>query len=446
MQYTLPYKYSPRHYQLPVLSALDNGATRAVAVWHRRSGKEKTFINYMAKRTAQRVGTYYYLFPTYAQAKKAVWDGMDRDGFPFIGHFPKEYVVLSDKSEMKLTLASGSVFQLVGTDNIDAIMSTNPIGCVFAEYSLQNPRAWDYLRPILRENGGWAVFDYTPRGKNHGHTLYELARKLQAEGDPAWFCQRLTVHDTGVLSPDDIEAERREGMSEDMIQQEYFCSFEGVQQGSIYGRQMEVAEREGRICGVPWQPDLAVDTWWDIGTGDATAIWFTQNVGREVHVIDYYENSGAGVGVDHYIKYLQSLPYVWGSHTGPHDLNGHQFAAGGKSAWEVARGLGVKFAVLQATDRGDGINAGRAFIGRCWFDARKTERGRLALVSYHYAWDEKRMVFSTAPYHDWSSNGADAWRYLAVGHKTAQPRKDGPGRARVMTVAPGESLNAWMGA
>ncbi len=87
------------------------------------------------------------------------------------------------------------------TDNFDGIMSTNPIGCVFAEYSLQDPRAWDYIRSILRENGGWAIFDFTPRGRNHGYALYQIARKLQAEGDPTWFAEKLTVDDTHVLSP-----------------------------------------------------------------------------------------------------------------------------------------------------------------------------------------------------------------------------------------------------
>lgn len=452
MGIVLPHRFSPRPYQLPVLGALDRGATRAVAVWHRRSGKEKTFVNLMAKRTAQRVGAYYYLFPTFTQAKRAIWDGRDRDGFRFIDHFPDDYVTNRNESELKLTLASGSIFQLVGTDNFDGIMSSNPIGCVFAEYSLQDPRAWDYIRPILRENGGWAVFDYTPRGKNHGKTLFDTASKLQAEGDPAWYCEKLTIADTGVLTEADMDAERREGMSEDMIQQEYFCSFEGVQHGSIYGRQMEQAEADGRICGVPWQPHLPVSTWWDIGTGDATAIWFTQTVGREVHVIDYYENAGAGIGVDHYIRHLQNLPYLWGKHHGPHDLRSHSFAALGKSAFEVAESMGFRFDVIPpASGRGgvslaDGIDAGRAFIARCWFDRIKTERGRKALEAYHYAYDEKRKMFQDAPYHDWSSHAADGWRYLAIGYAPDSVRRQDDSKKWSMSnTRESAGDTAWMG-
>src|SRR5215469_16262935 len=123
----------------------------------------------MIRRAAERVGTYFYAFPTYIQAKKAVWDGRDRDGFPFLAHLPPALVKAKNEQELKLTLVNGSVLQLVGTDNINALMSTNPIGVVMAEYALQDPQAWDYLRPILRENGGWAAFDFTPRGKNHGY-------------------------------------------------------------------------------------------------------------------------------------------------------------------------------------------------------------------------------------------------------------------------------------
>jgi phage terminase large subunit len=427
----LPHNFKPRHYQLPILKAMDSGATRGVAVWHRRAGKEKTFINYTAKRAAERVGTYFYLFPTYAQAKKAIWDGRDKDGFPFMGHFPDSVVKSRNVSDMKVEMINGSVFQLIGSDKIDSIMSTNPIGVVFAEYSLQNPGAWDYIRPILIENGGWAIFDFTPRGKNHGYTLYQMAKKLMDAGDKRWFAQVLTVADTGVLTEAQIQEERESGMDEELIQQEYYCSFAGVMQGAIFGKQMDLAEREGRITGVPWQPNAPVDTWWDIGTGDATAIWFTQDIGREIHVIDYYENSGVGIGIDHYIRHLrQELPYDYGKHTGPHDIENHSFAANGKSAKEVAKGLKFDFDVAPKTTKKDGIDAARLLSRKCYFDRVKTEKGRNALTSYHWTWDDKRKIFTSEPYHDWSSNGADSFRYLGVSHKgsTHKRRDDRPGR------------------
>ena len=438
---TVPHNFAPRHYQLPVLKALDGGAKRVVAVWHRRSGKEKTFINYTAKAMLQRVGTYFYLFPTYAQAKKAVWDGRDRDGFAFIDHFPPPLVQSKNITDLQVKLINGSVFQLIGTDNIDSIMSTNPIGCVFAEYSLQDPRGWEYVRPILRENGGWAIFDFTPRGKNHGWDIYQLAVKLQAEGDPTWFAQRLTVADTGVLSPGDIDAERREGMDEDLIQQEFYCSFSGANQGAYFAKQMAQAEDDGRVTRVPYQTEAAVDTWWDLGVGDATAIWFTQNIGREVHVIDYYEESGEGL--PHYAKVLQGKGYVYGTHNAPHDIRVRELGSG-KSRIETAANLGFKFEIVPQISLDDGIDAARSFIGRCWFDRDKTERGRNALVTYAKTWDDKRKMFSSSPFHNWASHGADAFRYLAVGHKSTQMRK--AISTRQVVHAGGGSGTGWMGA
>jgi hypothetical protein len=434
---TLPFNFQPRPYQLPVLRSLDSGIKRVVAVWHRRAGKEKTFVNYTAKAAFQRIGTYYYIFPTYSQAKKVLWDGRDRDGFPFMAHFPKAIVSASNEQEMRKELVNGSAVQLVGSDNIDSIMGTNPLGCVFSEYALQDPKAWDYMRPILRENGGWAIFDYTPRGKNHGWQLYEMAK-----GNPDWYAEILTIRDTGVLTDADIQAERDAGMSEELIQQEFFCSFEGVMVGSVFGHAMNEAEREGRICGVPWQSEFPVDTWWDIGVGDPTAIWFTQDVGREIHVIDYYENSGAGVGIDFYAKHLQTLPYVWGTHHGPHDLEAHQFAANGKSTREVAAMLGLRFVVTEKLDKQSQINAGRAFLKRCYFDRKKTERGRDALTSYHFRYDDKRKAFDDEPYHDWASNAADAWMQLAVGHKIAMKTRQA--KVEVIQYQPGDEQLSWM--
>jgi hypothetical protein len=225
MKITIPHNYTPRHYQVGLYNCLADGYRRAVAIWHRRAGKDKSLINIAIKEAMQRVGTYFYFFPTYNQGRKILWDGMDKTGFPFLGHIPE--AIRDGKpnnTEMKLRLTNGSAFQVIGTDNIDTIVGTNPIGCVFSEFSLQDPIAWEFIRPILRENGGWAIFNYTPRGHNHGHALYEMAK-----GNPDWYCECLDINATGALTEADIQAERDAGMPEDLIQQEYYCSFEAAQ-------------------------------------------------------------------------------------------------------------------------------------------------------------------------------------------------------------------------
>lgn len=396
---------------------MDNGTKRAVWIAHRRAGKDKTLLNYTIKEMFRRIGTYYYLMPTYAQAKKIIWDGIDGDGQKFLNHFPQEAIKNTNNTEMKIELINGSIFQLIGTDKIDSIMGTNPVGCVFSEYSLQNPQAWDLMRPILRENGGWAVFNYTPRGKNHGYELY-----LMAKNNPEWFCQVLTVRDTcredgdPIITEADIATERDEGMDEDLIQQEYFCSFTAAVTGSYYAKQIQLAEDEGRICSVPHQPNIKVDTWWDLGIGDSTAIWFTQTVGKEIRVIDCYENNGEGLPF--YAKHLQSLPYVYGEHNAPHDIQVRELGTG-KSRVETAKTLGIKFKVIPMLSIEDGIEASRSILASCWFDKDKCKSGLHALREYHKEYDEKKKVFKSYPCHDWSSHYADAFRGLAVGFKEA---------------------------
>ena len=216
----LPFNFTPRPYQKRLYNCIADGYLRAVTAWHRRAGKDKTMINIMAKEAIKRVGSYYYFFPSYKQGRRILWDGMDRDGFPFQGHIPKEIRDKTNDQEMRIKLKNGSLIQIVGTDDIDAVVGSNPVGCVFSEYALQKPDAWTFIRPILAENGGWAIFNSTPRGLNHFHEIYQTAKR-----EPDWFSELLTIDDTGVLTEADIQKERDEGMSESLIRQEYYCDF-----------------------------------------------------------------------------------------------------------------------------------------------------------------------------------------------------------------------------
>lgn len=222
MEITIPHKFNPRTYQLPFLEAMDNGYKRAFLVWHRRAGKDKECFNFMVKKAFERVGTYFYFLPEYAQAKKVIWDNIDNDGFRMLDHIPKEVVKSINKTELKIDLVNGSVIQLLGADTFDKSgVGTNPVGVVFSEYPINRPEIWGFVRPILKVNGGWAVFNGTPRGQNHAYELLKMAEGLPE----TWFTQILTVEDTNVLSKEDIDQERAEGMPQDLIDQEYYCKF-----------------------------------------------------------------------------------------------------------------------------------------------------------------------------------------------------------------------------
>jgi len=413
MAITLPYNYIPRDYQLPFLKAMDSGCNRAVKVWHRRAGKDKTDLNFMVKRAMQRKGYYPYFFPTTAMGRKILWDGMDKSGFKFLDHIPRDLIEgKPNQTEMKLRLKNGSIIQIMGTDNIDNV-GVNPVGCNFSEFSLQNKKAWDLIRPILAENGGWAVFNFTPRGKNHAYDLLKMA-----QANDKWFAEVLTVDDTKAISKAAIQEERDSGMSEDMVQQEFYCSFELGQEGSYYGKYMTRALQGGRICSVPFDPAVLVDTAWDLGVGDSTAIWFFQQTGGEIHLIDYYERSGEGLA--HYASVLEKKKreynLLYGNHYAPHDIEARELGTG-LSRKEYASQLGLNFVTLPKISIDAGIEAVRSILPRCWFDARNCDYGTKVLENYRKRLDEKHNVYSNIPQHDWASHGADAFRYLAIAIK-----------------------------
>ena len=335
-----------------------------------------------------------------------------------MGHFPTEVVKNKNETELRIELINGSAVQLIGTDNIDSIVGTNPVGCIFSEYAVQDPKAWDYIRPILRENDGWAVFNFTPRGKNHGYTLYQMARN-----NPEWFAEILSVKETKAISEADIAKEIAEGMSEELADQEFRCSFEGVMFGAYFGKQLQKAEADKRLCVVPYEEGLGVETWWDLGIGDSTVIWFTQSHGREIRVIDYYEASGEGLA--HYAKVLQNKPYIYSRHYAPHDIEVRELGSG-RSRKETAASLGLVFQTVPNLPVEDGIEAARTILSRCWFDREKCAKGLNALASYHKAFDDKAKDWKSYPSHDWSSHAADAFRYLAVGHKTTPVKTKEP--------------------
>lgn len=219
---TFPHKFQPRSYQLALLRALDAGIKRAVIVWNRRSGKDKVCFNYMVRCAAEKVGTYYYMLPTREQAKRVIWENIDNDGFKMLDHIPKEAVKSTNGTELKIELTNGSIIQLIPANEFsERGVGTNPIGVVFSEYSLTDEKAWIYLRPIVLANGGWVIFNFTPRGMNHAHLVLQIAKNNPNE----WFNEILTVNETKVVTMDQIDRERREGMPEDLIQQEYFCKF-----------------------------------------------------------------------------------------------------------------------------------------------------------------------------------------------------------------------------
>jgi len=404
-------RYEPRPYQLPILKALDSGYKRVLAVMPRRSGKDITALNYMIRKMWECPGVYYYIFPTYAQAKKVIWDSITNEGRRVLDYFPEDLIISKNSQEMKIRMKTidgkESLFQLVGSDNVDSLVGTNPRGCVFSEYALQDPHAYQYISPILVANGGWALLISTPRGRNSMWALKQIA-----EASPDWFYMRLTVEDTNHIPLEEIERERREGiMSEDMILQEYYCSFTRGIEGAYYAKYLDTLVREQRLGEVPWENGFKVHTAWDIGVRDSTTIIFFQSIGQTVRIIDCYENSKEGI--EHYVSVLENKPYTYGKHIAPHDIRVREWGSG-ITRIEKARQLGVKFTLADEYSIQDGIEAGRSLFSKLWIDQKRCEPLIKALENYRQEYDSKKRIYKTRPLHDWSSHFADCYRYLAV--------------------------------
>ncbi|MCD6307405.1 MAG: hypothetical protein J7M24_00260 [Candidatus Latescibacteria bacterium] len=414
----IPHNFIPRWYQRPLYNCLERGIRRAIAIWHRRAGKDKTFINVMARELFKRVGVYYYFFPTYAQGRKILWDGIDKDGFKFLDHIPRDLRAAENSTEMKITLRNGSIFQVIGTDKFNRIVGPNPIGCVFSEYSLQDPRAWGLIQPILAENEGWALFNCTPRGKNHAYTMYRMSLD-----NPDWFSELLTVEDTKAITQEAIEQVRREGMSEDLIRQEFYCSFEASIPGAYYANEMRMADEQGRVCKAPVEPNVPVNTYWDLGHDDSTSIWLGQDVGREVRFVGYYTNSNESIV--HYVNWLKdwrdSRRVTFGTHYLPHDGAITSLQTGMTMTQYVSQ-YGLDAEIVRRPQKKDAaIEMVRQFLSRCWFDREACEEGLESLKHYRKEFNEKNGVYAVHPVHDWASHGADAMQTAALQHQTVSP-------------------------
>ena len=408
--------WEPRPYQLPLLKYMSQKkrSLRAVVAWHRRAGKDLTCVNIMAIKAFQRVGTYWYVLPYANQARRIVWNGMTGEGKKFIDYFPKEVVEKKSEQEMRIHLKNGSVIQLMGSDDPDKMVGANPIGVVFSEYSISDPSAWQLINPILAENGGWALFNGTPRGENH---FYKVLLRAQSEGD--WYSSHLSVKDTKVIPADELRKARNELNNEARFQSEYMCSFKTPVEGAYYGAQINKAYKEKRVMDtIAVDPMLPVHTAWDLGMDDATTIWFVQLFKNEIRVVHYYENSGEGL--PHYARYLHvwsnQKDVTYGKHYAPHDIKVRELGTG-KSRLETARGLGLKFVTVKKLAIIDGIEAVRNILNRCWFAKDGCYAGLEALKGYHKEFDSSRGVFRKTPVHDKNSHGADAFRTLAVGLK-----------------------------
>src|SRR5262245_9689011 len=402
----LPNAFTARWYQARAMAYFDSHGKRAVHVWARRSGKDVCFMHQIAKAAHQRIGTYFHMLPTYAQAKKTVWDAIDDQERRIIDTvFPKAIRKGQNETELKIDFRNGSIYQLIGADNFNTVVGSNPIGLLMSEYALIDPRAWQFFRPILAQNQGWAVFLGTPRGYNHFHDMLEIAKR---ERD--WDWSVVDAIQAGTMTQADIDREVRTGMPEEMADQEYLVSFSAANVGAILGRRIERAEKDGRINDdVKLDPNGAgVVVSSDIGYRDTAAFWFWQAIPGGFQLLGYDEDNG--LDAEDWIERLRAQPIPISKVMLPHDAKAKTFSSR-HSVLEKFLQAGFRCAIVPQTRIVDRINAARSVIQRCKFSKAACSKGLQMLRDWSFKFDEERKTFSREPDHNYASHGGDAFSY-----------------------------------
>jgi phage terminase large subunit len=406
----------------------ENGK-RAVAIWHRRAGKDEVALHHSAIAAALRPGNYAHTLPEYAQGRKAIWGAVN----PHTGKrrideaFPLDLRTHTQDQEMKICLVNGSTWQVIGSDTYNtSLVGTSIAGIVFSEYALSNPSAWAYARPMIEENNGWALFISTPRGHNHCKALFDYAQT-----QPGWFAELLTARDTGALNDEQLLAAQQEyvslyglDMGGAQFRQEYMCDWSAAVLGAFYASEMAQVRAEGRVTEVEPPAGARVHRAWDLGMRDDTAVWFFSPVGSQLYIYDCLSASGAGLEWwrDTIVKLHEERGWLHGVDYVPHDAKVRELGSG-RTRVETMQALGLAPMLVPLATMQDGINAVRRTLPLCVFHPRCEAIGLTALEQYRREWDDDKKAFRVSPLHDWTSDRADSFRYLSLGWKQAPLRE-----------------------
>jgi|TARA_Y100000033_G_scaffold28626_1_gene27204 hypothetical protein len=404
--------YRPREYQLEVHKSRKRFS---VLVCHRRFGKSVLSINELIKTAADKPRSLCaFIAPTYRQGKSIAWEYLKFYTQPLL-----KIGGTRNESELRIDLFNGSRIQIFGADNPDSIRGMGFDAVVLDEYAIMAPRVWtEIVRPAVADKLGWVLFIGTPMGHNQFWEVYDYALR----GHDDWYGKLYRASDTKVIPVEELE-QARSIMTPEQYEQEFECSFTAAVSGSYYGRLITKADKDGRIGNVPIDDNVGVETWWDLGIGDSTAIWFAQRVGQEIHLVDYYETSGESLA--HYAEILKEKDYCYSNHIAPHDIMARELGTG-KSRLEVANELGIDFDIAPKLEVDHGIESVRNALPNCYFDREKCKVGLDALRQYRKQWDEKNQVFKNKPLHDWCSHAADSFRYGCVAEPLDKSEWDRP--------------------
>lgn len=423
------HEFRVRWYQRAFHEALvQQKKKRLIEIAHRRWGKDEIVLNGFRELSQKRIGTYWHCFPEYAQARKAIWNGINgRTGKRRIDEaFPPEIRKRVNDNDMFIETVWGSTWQLLGSDRYNATVGSGPVGIAYSEWALCNPAAWAYHKPMIEETDGTAAFITTPRGNNHAKTMYQ-----RAVGNEQWFAQLSSIHETKALSAEQLAESLEEykdlygadlGLA--MFEQEYYCSFAGAMVGAYYGSEMNTAEREGRIKLVPIDTRYPVHTAWDLGKAANNPIWCFQVIPGEAgpRIVDFYRPDSDDL--EEWVKWLDGKGYKGNDYV-PHDILVAEWGSK-RTRFETLKLLGRKPVRVAKVSVAEGIHASRQTIKVAVFDSERCKLGIEGLKQFRREWDDELKVFRDNPVKDWCEHIASSFRYLSLAWKMAKPKDEPP--------------------
>ena len=424
-----PALFTPRDYQLPFWRSItfkEGGFKRCLLVWHRRAGKDWALLNKIAELLLVEMWdtptTCVYLAGNSKKHGASItWDNKTNDGLSYLDAFPPELIKRKDDRDFTIEFKNGSVFKVMTTLDKNSARGLNPKIVVFSEYDFidNGPYIWtSVILPIIQMNGGMAIFATTPDGAKQTYQLYTKNYE-----NPRWFveirdCEHTLHNGQRILTDAMIEELREDGMTDQKVQQEFYCDFFSESEGTFYEKQFREIRQQGRAAGrIPYDPALPVHTFWDLGIDDPMAVWFAQvDYTRNWRWIDYFQTSDQSL--TECVGIINKKPYLYGHHIAPHDIKSRDLVTG-QSRLERMLQLGFRFSCAPKLAFKDGIDAARVLLTRSHFDSANCGDGLEALK--HYKKKESptpdplgNTQYTGEPVHDWCSHGSDAFRMAAI--------------------------------
>jgi len=379
----------------------------AFLICHRRFGKTVACIAELVLRalyTTKKNAQYAYICPFRTQAKAVAWN--------YLVEMTQGIATDVKVSELSVTLPNGAKIWLSGSDNVNALRGLYLDGAVIDEFAQCRPDLLEaVIMPCLVDRKGWLVIIGTAYGRlNQFFDYYE-----KSQTDDEWFHADIKVYDSGVIDAEEI-ARIKNAVSEAKFRQEFLNDFSAELVGTYYASIINEIEQLGQINQTThWLPDLDVHVAFDIGRGDNTVAWFWQEHEFGINIIDFYTNNGEQA--QHYINMLKEKTYKYKTINLPHDAKAKTFATH-KSALEqfIAAdfGLDAQIKIVPSLSVEDGIEAARQMLKHTNFDYDRCYYGVECLRVYRKKWDELKQCFLKKPLHDYSSDAADSFRYLAI--------------------------------